>query len=338
VKLGRAMGLRAVTSWLPDTVESAAQALADGRITAQDAEANGYRQLPVSAGIAPPEMAVLAATDALKRSSVDAVDLVIHAWTYYQGHDFWSPAHYIANEIGAYDAMPFGIQQMCNGAGIALEIAAARLLADPAAGSALVTTADRFAEPGFDRWRGDYGLWYGDGATAAVLARDAEPTDDLHLLAIASTAVPWVESMHRGRDEFSLAPRGVVDIRRTKKAFLEEQGKDAFAAVVAERLPALIRTALDEAGVTDPELVALPRLGRAALDAAYAPAVGGVPTLDLGRDTGHLGAGDLLANLAALVDSGALAPGRTAVALSAGGGFSWSCAVVRRPTQERLSE
>ncbi|EFL28216.1 putative 3-oxoacyl-(acyl-carrier-protein) synthase III [Streptomyces himastatinicus ATCC 53653] len=95
-----------------------------------------------------------------------------------------------------------------------------------------------------------------------------------------------------------------------------------------------------DAGVSpdDPALrdVFLPRLGHAALSAAYTPAVALVtsaPARDTGHDTGHLGAGDILANLALLAGPGRwrLSPGETAVVLSAGGGFTWSCAVVRRP-------
>ena len=39
-------------------------------------------------------MAVRAARNALSRAGVPAGDLaaVLHAWTYHQGHDFWSPA------------------------------------------------------------------------------------------------------------------------------------------------------------------------------------------------------------------------------------------------------
>jgi 3-oxoacyl-[acyl-carrier-protein] synthase-3 len=39
----------------------------------------------------------------------------------------------------------------------------------------------------------------------------------------------------------------------------------------------------------------------------------------------------MLAGFAALVDQKLIAPGETALVLSAGGGFTWSCAVVRRP-------
>ncbi|MFI0816208.1 3-oxoacyl-ACP synthase [Streptomyces sp. NPDC021098] len=349
MKLDGPLYLSAASTWLPATVETPDDAVRAGRLAPEDVAATGYRRLPVSRAEAPPEMAVRAARRALEAAGDDPRDvgLLVHAWTYHQGHDFWSPAHYIAHGAGALDALPVGVQQMCNGGACALELAAARLRADPTTGTALVTTADRFCEPGFDRWRGDYGLWYGDGATAAVLRADAPgPGPGLELLSLVTAAAPAMETMHRGRDAFSPAPREhsrVVDIRRTKKAFLEDNGKEHFAKVVQQRVPSVLRAALYDAGVSpdDPALraVLLPRLGHAALSAAYTPAVALVtsaPARDVGHDTGHLGAGDILANLALLAGPGRwrLSPGEVAVVLSAGGGFTWSCAVVRRTGPE----
>ncbi|MGW2327504.1 3-oxoacyl-ACP synthase [Streptomyces sp. NPDC001700] len=348
MKLDGPLYLSAATTWLPATVETPDDAVRAGRLKPEDVAATGYRRLPVSRTEAPPEMAVRAARRALELAGDDPRDvgLLAHAWTYHQGHDFWSPAHYIAHGAGALDAVPVGVQQMCNGGAAALELAAARLRADPATGAAVVTTADRFCAPGFDRWRGDYGLWYGDGATAAVLRATAPEQGGgpgLELLSLVTAAAPAMETMHRGRDAFSPAPREhspVVDIRRTKKAFLEDNGKEHFAKVVQQRVPSVIRAALYDAGVSpdDPALrgVLLPRLGHTALSAAYTPAVALVtsaPAWDVGHDTGHLGAGDILANLALLAGPGRwrLSPGEVAVVLSAGGGFTWSCAVVRRP-------
>jgi 3-oxoacyl-[acyl-carrier-protein] synthase-3 len=82
-------------------------------------------------------------------------------------------------------------------------------------------------------------------------------------------------------------------------------------------------------------VVALPRLGGGVLADGYRPglvAAGIRPSavLRLGRGTGHLGAGDAAANLAELTYLGLLRPGRIALLLSAGAGFTWSCLAVRR--------
>ncbi|MDQ0832320.1 3-oxoacyl-[acyl-carrier-protein] synthase-3 [Streptomyces achromogenes] len=335
----------APAEWLPPTAEKTVDALAAGRVTAEEADAMGYGQLPVSPDLSAPRMAVRAARLALTRAGVPAGDLsaVLHAWTYYQGHDFWSPAHYVAAGAGALKAVPTGVQQMCNGSAAALRAAVHQLVARPGDGPLLVTTADRFAPPGFDRWGGDYGVWYGDGATAAVVGTGAAPRGTLALRALCTRAAPELESAHRDTDGFHPAPhtRGaVVDVRRTKKAFLAEQGKPRFLGRLRRETTAVLAAALAEAGVGSGgerlSVVLLPRLGRATARDVYGPAVAEVtdaPTADLGEYTGHLGAGDLLSNLAALAsDSGPhrLERGAYAAVLSAGAGFTWSAAVVRR--------
>ncbi|MFE5194821.1 3-oxoacyl-ACP synthase [Streptomyces sp. NPDC056601] len=336
--------------WLPPTAEKTVDALADGRVTASEADAMGYEQLPVSAEESAPQMAVRAAHRALSRVGAKAGDLssTLHAWTYYQGHDFWSPAHYVAAGTGAHGAVPTGIQQMCNGAAAALSTAVDRITADGGGAPVLVTTADRFARPGFDRWAGDYGVWYGDGATAAVVARaataDDVPQGALTLRALRTRAVPALETAHRDTGAFHPAPHTsstAVDVRRTKKAFLATQGKPEFLGRLRRETSEVLADALRDAGIgrggRELRTVLLPRLGRATARDVYGPAVAEVtdaPVADLGDRTGHLGAGDLLSNLTAL-SAGAspyrLERGEYAAVLSAGAGFTWSAVVVHRP-------
>ncbi|MFJ5266225.1 3-oxoacyl-ACP synthase [Streptomyces sp. NPDC088387] len=335
----------APAEWLPPTAEKTADALAAGRVTANEADAMGYEQLPVSAGLSAPQMAVRAARGALSLAGVAARDLsaVLHAWTYYQGHDFWSPAHFVAAETGAREAVPTGIQQMCNGAGAALRLAAHQLAADPGGAPVLVTTADRFAPPGFDRWGGDYGVWYGDGATAAVVGAGPVPEGALALRALHTRAVPELESAHRDVGVFHDVPHeggAAVQVRRTKKAYFTDHGKAPFLDRLRRETSAVLAAALDEAGFgpVGPRLsaVLLPRLGRATARDVYGPAVAEVtdaPQVDLGERTGHLGAGDLLSNLTALAAGSGphrLERGQYAAVLSAGAGFTWTAVVVQR--------
>jgi 3-oxoacyl-[acyl-carrier-protein] synthase-3 len=332
-----------VATALPATTERIASAVAADQLSEQDATNSGYLELPVAQGVAAPRFAVRAAEMALEAARIPAadLDLVAHAWIHYQGHDFWSPAHYVADAIGAAAAEPVGVRQMCNGGAAALTTSVTRLLADPDAHQALVTTADCFGRPGFDRWRSDYGVLYGDGGTAAVLT-DRPTGRGLDLLAVNTVAASELEHMHRGDDPFTPAGRmlgGTVDVRRTKKAYLAMAGKETFGKTVAERVRDVLVAGLADAGLDPavPRLVLLPRIGAAGLTEIYRPAVASVlpaPAVDLGRHTGHLGAGDLIANLAVAADEDLLRPGDTAVALSAGAGFTWSCVVVRRPGRD----
>lgn len=323
--------------WLPAGREAVAAAVAAGRLDADSADRDGFVELPVTTDLHPPEMAAHAAEAALAAAGwpAESLDFLLHAWTHHQGLDFWSPAHYVAHRIGASTAVPVGIQQMCNGGALGLELAAARLLAMPAGCRALVTTADRFSAPAFDRWRGDYGIAYGDAATAIALG--GAPAS-LELAAIATVAAPELEGMHRGQEPFQqAASTGPLDVRRRKKTFLAANGRDRFARVAMRSTRLVVDQVLEETADLPPgrpRMIVLPRLGRRILETAYLPALEGLDrSLEIrcpGSRTGHLGAGDLAANLAGIVDDGQPAEGETVLLLSAGGGFSWTCALVRR--------
>jgi 3-oxoacyl-[acyl-carrier-protein] synthase-3 len=347
VKLGDGLGVRAVRAWLPPSTETAVAALAQGRLAEPELSEGGVTTLPVATDISPPQMAVRAAREVLAASDTDPsrLGLGVHAWIHHQGHDFWSPTHYILSELDADGCEAVGVQTMCNGGATGIGVAAARLLADPDTELALVTTADRFDAASFDRWAADYGVYYGDGATATLLGRRADAVDELTLSALATVSVSAAERLHRGRDPFSPAPRAHsdrIDVKRTKKAYLDEFGVDGFRRAAHAALRTVISTALDEAGLSrdDPRVryVAVPRVGAKVRRETYLPAVRALRTaevLDLGTTTGHLGAGDTAANFATLVTEKLLEPGEFALVLSAGAGFSFSAAVVSRPDPMR---
>ncbi|MBX7550443.1 3-oxoacyl-ACP synthase [Streptomyces sp. tea 10] len=331
--------------WLPEERSRSAEEVESRRLRARDARSLEHEALPVARNIAAPEMAVLAAREALEAAGTGAgrLDALCHAWMYYQGHDLWSPAHYIAHEIRAHRAVPFGIQQVCNGGAAAVELMAAYLATPDVSGLGrskwgMVTTADRFIEPGFARWTSDYGVAYGDGSTAVLLRSPAGPGDRLRLLAAATVAAPELESMHRGADPFAPAPRThreKVDMRATKRAYLHERGDQRFSEVNERSIHAVTDTVLRDAGVGphDPRLryAVLPRFGMKLLNENWIPVLSECVSAKIenfGQDTGHLGAGDALANLADLMKADLLAPGEMALVFSAGAGFTWSCLLV----------
>jgi 3-oxoacyl-[acyl-carrier-protein] synthase-3 len=325
---------------LPAQRHTVEDAVRDGRLDVETAERLGYRALAESVDRSAPEMAVLAAGKALAEAGWSGEDLglVVHSWIYHQGHDFWSPPHYVARQVGANDAMAVGVQQTSNGVVAALEVAMTRMACDPTLSRCLVTTADRFAEPGFDRWYGDIDVGYGDGATALLLDRSAGP---YRVLSVSSVCVPEYEVLYRGDDPFTPAPRtlyGTVDARRTKMVFRNGGGWLRFVGVLRRAVQQAVRGALDDADLSLDDrrvrCLVMPRIGTGAITQFYEPAVREVlaphtEVLLLGRDTGHLGAGDPVANLADLHAEGLLAPGEVALLLSAGNGYTWSCIAVR---------
>lgn len=327
---------------LGEGAHQAADAVADLLIDAENAGRYAYSALRVSE-LAPVELAERSAAQTLEASGLPAADItaLLHAWTYYQGHEFWSPAHYLANQLGATAAEPMGIQQMCNGGMAAIGQASRHLLADPAAEAVLVTTADCFPAPGFDRWGGDYGVCYGDGATSVLLTR-APRGRSVRLLSAATVAAPVLEGMHRGEAPFGPAPlSGVKTLlpKVAKKEFLTAHPQLPFGPLAHDAVTTVVGRALHRAEVapSDPRLraAALPRLARHVMTDAYEPAFAAAcaaPVVPLGSDTGHLGAGDAVANLCDLLDRDDVRPGDLLVLLSAGAGFTWSAAIVEVPS------
>jgi 3-oxoacyl-[acyl-carrier-protein] synthase-3 len=341
MKLNNAVRIVGVAVEIPETTITTARAIELGRTDHKDAARTAIAELPVSTTAFGPQLAVAAARKALSDAHWDpsSLDIVSHAWVHHQGHDFWSPAHFVADSLDARSAMPVGIQQMCNGGAIAIEIAATRLLADPSAQRALVTTGDRFSDEGFDRWKGDYGVWYGDGGTACLLERaDVLKDSDVTLRSIASKAIPSVESLHRGTDEFTPAARWlspIVDVRRTKKAYIDSRGLDELQQASRNAVKEVLTTAVDDAGLAldDPRIVSLtvPRVGRGIMEETYASVLDGMTKATVNftaAHSGHLGAGDLAANMEHVMRTETELDDRIGIFVSAGGGFTYTCAVV----------
>jgi 3-oxoacyl-[acyl-carrier-protein] synthase III len=315
-----------------------ADAVRDGRYDAGEQEANAYASVTVARGQAPPEMAARAGALALERSGVapDEVGLLLHASAWFQGIDYWPAASYVHREVlGANRRAPaLDVAQMCNGALGAVELGASHLLAVRSRRGVLVTTADRFEEPGFDRWGGDVGgIVYGDGAAAVVLAREGFA----RLLSVSTVVDTGLEAMYRGAEEFAVAPGRGVDIRARRRAFM------AGSAGVADRTTAglgeAMGLALEESGVKLGEVARFvyPNVGLETLRTRYLEPFGlevAATAWEWGRRTGHVGAADQLTGLAALVESGAAGPGERVMLIGIGAGFSWTCAlveVVERP-------
>ena len=329
--------IAAAALWLPDDCETVIDAVRAGTIEPARAASNGYVQLAVS-DIPPPEMAVRAGAAALGQAGFGPAEigLLVHAWTYYQGHDYWEPVHYIMNELELYSAVPLGASLGCNGGFAAVEVAACRLLTGQAR-TALVTTAERFCPPRFDRWASNLDVSYGDSGTALLLDVERGPFE---VLSTANVTDPHLEGMYRGTTPWNRVPfehAETVDIRTQIRAFMAAGHGPAFGGVVTRSVQQTVRSALEQAGLAadDPRIrvIAPPRFGAEVILHSYTEVLAGMTKaeiVNLGRGTGHLGAGDMAANLADIDAAGMLEPGQVALMLSATAGFSWSGLVVRR--------
>ncbi|WP_256104200.1 ketoacyl-ACP synthase III family protein [Streptomyces sp. ODS05-4] len=324
--------VRSCAIWLPP-VMPAEQAVADGLVEPEivrRAQVTGVTVADRSA----PDMAVEAAREAMARSGCGAgdVSLLLHASSYYQGHDMWAPASYVQRLAVGGDFPAMELRQTSNGGMASLEMAAAHLVGTGGT-AALLTTADRFALPGIDRWRSDEGTVLADGATALVLARGS---GFARLRSLVLLGEPELERLHRGDDPFALAPlsaRAPLSVGETTKAYLASPEGQRSVVLMAARQRESVARALAEAetDLAGVDWFVLPHFGRRRLDVNYTRRMGIDPARTLwswSRGVGHLGAGDQFAGLTRLVESGAVRPGERCLLLGVGGGFTWSAAVV----------
>ncbi|MGW0455867.1 ketoacyl-ACP synthase III family protein [Gordonia sputi] len=314
---------------LPEHVELAVEALDD------PSQAAGIRGVHVAdANVIAPDLAVIAARQALDHAGVTAtqVEVTLHSWTYSQGHDFWSPAHYIARELGISTGLITGVQQMCNGGAAALDIALAYLQSNSAR-YALLTTSDVFRGPLFDRWRSDSLIVYGDGGTAVVLGvDDEEQPDQLYIRSHVEVPMPFAEALHRDVERVGTAQATAVDVRQTKRAFMDRYDGD-FRQDMSDATAEAVKQVIGTSASVDCDRItytALPRLGLPITKNTYTPAVSWCATVEaeLAVDTGHLGAGDLYANLARAHSNKLIGRGDFGLFISAGGGFTISATLV----------
>lgn len=318
--------------------ESAGQAVDEGRYDPKEHRDN----LLVSALASGPgdtavDMAVAAGRQALARSGHAAGDiaLLLHANAYHQGEDMWTPVTYVQRNVIGGTAPAFQINHACDGGMAALDLAAAYLRADGDRAAALITTGDRFVPPGFERWRSDIGLVFGDAGTALVVSRR---TGFARVLATCSSTDPEFEELYRDTERgFTDAPHlsgEPLDLRGRKRRFAERAGLSFVVDRLGAGLCRNVDSVLSEcsADLDAMARIVLPNLGLPLLTwQLLAPLK--IDDLDRtlwewGRRTCHLGAGDQFAGLAYLVESGELKPGDLVLLVGVGIGYCWTTAVV----------
>lgn len=317
--------------------EDVQEAVAQGRYRPEESAEDGYLSVSVIDDEAPADLAVSAARRALERSGTAhrAVDLVVHSSVGFQGIDHWSPAAYIQRRTVGGRAAAVEIKQASNGGLAALDLAAAYLAARPAPAAALLTTADVYQLPVFDRYRSDQGWVRGDGATGLVLGREPGLA---RLLSTCLSGDSTHEEAHRGGEPWAKAPaeRGwPVDLRSRRRAyFLAGHEPAEIGAVILDGIRHVMQTALNDAGVGVGDIArfAFPHAGRHVARWAFAMDEFGIAddrtTLDWGMTVGHIGAGDQIAGLTHLVETGQVAPGDLVMLTGLGAGLTFASAVL----------
>ncbi|MEO3977546.1 ketoacyl-ACP synthase III family protein [Streptomyces sp. CAU 1734] len=320
-------------AWLGEP-ESARGAVESGRYDPEQAAADEIESVSVAdESMAPPDMAVHAATAALKRSGLDVadIDLLIHSGIWFQGVEMWPAASYVAGHALGGNIPAFGFDQECNGGLGALEVAARQVAARPGAGAAMVTTADRFGAPLVRRWSSEPGFVYGDGATALLLSARG---GFARLLSTATGSDNSLEAVVRGPGFEPLPSGGPLDLLGRVGHYIRSRGSVREATErVAAVVTGVVDTVLADAGVEKDGLARVVALssGRGRLEWQLPQLLGiGVEksNWEFSRRVGHLGAGDQIAGFNDLVERRELAPGDRVLLVGGGSGFTCTCAVV----------
>ncbi|MEU1779076.1 ketoacyl-ACP synthase III family protein [Streptomyces abikoensis] len=328
--------IAALGTCLPAPV-SAREAMEQGRYPADEFEENQLLSALESNDMSAVDMAVAAGRQAMARSGRRSEDiaLVLHAAMYHQGEDFWTPASYVQRHTVAGTAPAVHVDHASNGGMAALELGASWLSGRSDAEAALLTTGDRYALPGFDRWYSDSGQVFADGATAMVLSRGS---GFARLLASNSTSDPELEDAYRDVERgFTLVPHptdGPLDLRGRKRRYMKRVGSEFVVERLVTGLLANTERTLAEAETSMDAItrVVVPNVGRELLEWEFlAPYKIDVDRTvwDWGRRTCHIGGGDQFAGLTYLLESGQLRPGDQVLVVGVGIGFSWTTAVVQ---------
>jgi 3-oxoacyl-[acyl-carrier-protein] synthase-3 len=324
--------LAGVGSHLPPAV-LVDEALETGRYDAEEQLSSGQQAVTIAGpDDSQPDMAVRAGRIALERSGHRPADvtLLLHAVTSYNGLDGWNAGCYLQKEILDGAGLSFEIRQLSNGAMASIELAAAYLRAAPDREAALITAADTFAEPAWDRWRTSWGLVFADGASAAVLSRTR---GFARVLSAVTVTDAGLEALHRGRLPFAAAPDTAeypIDFRARTLEFTQTVDLEEIGRRMADGLVRAVTQAADEADmkVTDAEHYVVPGFGRELLRRECLDPLG-IPlertTWSWAMHVGHLGAADQFASLAHLGESGRLERGDRVLLIGVGGGFNWTC-------------
>jgi 3-oxoacyl-[acyl-carrier-protein] synthase III len=303
---------------LPPGREPVGRAVGRGLITAEHAASFQVGELPVASPAESTELLALAvAGSALDAAAVrpEDVGLLVHACVGDTSYE-WKLAPRLARLLGADQAQAMGLRQNCNGAAAALQLAAAHLLTEPRTENCLVVTSDALGPDWPRRWY----LGYGDGATALLLSRRP---GRLALRSVATSGRPGNEAHYPAWNPFRPGvPAGPSDESAPQAGFLLRAAvRDAARAAVAD-------AGIDPA---DPRLRSVlvsrvrPAIARLVMAGVHQAGIV-APPVNLAERSGHLFAGDLTANVADLLCTGAA--GELTMIVSFTGDISATCVIV----------
>lgn len=319
-------------AYLPEKRSLVSIAVKENNYSKEDAFRNGFFSLSEEDILYPADMAVEAIVEIEDRINVNELKLIIYNNIHYQGQPrLWSPASFVQRYLGANRSLAINMSQGCNSLFNSIYIAQKMSLVNGDE-QYLCLASDRFNTSGFNRWTADYGLIYGDAATAVLLGQGNSGVAEI--LAMDVVSVSELEEMHRLDFPKVEGSFDKDDIRICKKAFMMKYGQESLLDATHYSLTYLWERIMNLSGVTGEDIdhLILPNLGKALLSENYLsvlPKPRKTLSLDWGLSVGHLGCSDAWMGLYQSLHKGLCKTGELALLVGAGSGFSWSLCLVK---------
>ncbi|WP_225840228.1 ketoacyl-ACP synthase III family protein [Streptomyces sp. NK08204] len=317
------------------------EAVRQGWFESHAAEESGLVSVAVEPALSAPDMAVRAARQALEQAGHEPGDFaaVLHSGAYYQGPGHWSPPHYVLHRTLNQPIPAFGITHGCLAMMTALHLAATLLkTGSPGRQAVLVTGADNFSTPTFDRWNDSPLAVFADSGVALVASTLG---GFARLKAIGSRSVPELEAVHRGNDSL-MPPARYPDhpwrVEARRQEWAERPGAGPHDLIdMANRFGELVKEIADrtlaEAGVDWDAIARVAHTGFSEnplhtllLEPLGIPAK--LSTWDHLKTIGHATVGDQVLALADLWRTGQVGEGDHVLLVGVTEGMEVGCAVV----------
>jgi 3-oxoacyl-[acyl-carrier-protein] synthase III len=325
------VGIAATGAYLPERWMPAAEVAAASGIPEQVVvERFGLRGKHIAAvDEHVTDLSVPAGERALAEAGLEPrdVDVVVYFGSSWKEWPVWQAAPWIAHRLGCENAWALELDYVSCGAPIALRVCRDLLTAEPELRSVLAVGACRESYLlDYANERSRFMFNFGDGAVAAVIAKDAPANELLGSAAITDGSlslhvkVPQGGSVHPETDGGRFLD---VDDLDDMKGRLDEVSLANFVRVSED--------ALRRSGATLGDVgylcgVHMKRSMHEALVAALGLTPDRAAYLD---DTGHVSGADPLLALDRAARAGELEDGELVLLLAAGTGYTWAASVVR---------
>ncbi|MBM4433635.1 MAG: 3-oxoacyl-ACP synthase III family protein [Chloroflexi bacterium] len=241
------VGVIGVGRYVPEKLVTNEQVAAwTGMSAAAIEEKTGIRARYVAAdGETASAMAATAASQALETAGVDPARLgIIVACTFTGDYVYPAMACRLQQLIGARSAGAFDLMANCTGFQVGLDMVASRMMVDPTIDHALVVGAA--LQSRFIDWSdADSAIYFGDGASAAVLGRVPEGYGIIASDVYTNPAAFESVRLRGGGSSHPLRPDNISQGLQ----YYEVDGLEVWKQVVRYQ-PQNIRRALEKAGMT----------------------------------------------------------------------------------------